>query len=44
MCSTIYEAISGRYANIGIFAFITMAIQQASANFQQAFSTCFRNG
>jgi ATP-binding cassette subfamily B protein len=35
----IYEALSGRYANIGVFAFITMAIQQSSANFQQAFST-----
>lgn len=35
----IYEAISGHYANIGVFAFITMAIQQSSTNFQQAFST-----
>ena len=35
----IYEAISGKYPTIGIFTLITVAIQQASSNFQQAFST-----
>ena len=35
----IYEAVTGRYANIGVFGLVTQAIQQASANFQQAFST-----
>jgi ATP-binding cassette subfamily B protein len=35
----IYEAISGRYPTIGVFALITAAIQQAQTNFQQAFST-----
>ena len=35
----IYEAISGRYPTIGIFALVTQAIQQSSTNFQQAFST-----
>ncbi len=35
----IWEAITGRYPNIGTFTLITMAIQQASSNFQQAFST-----
>jgi ATP-binding cassette subfamily B protein len=35
----IYEAISGKYPTIGIFTLVTVAIQQASSNFQQAFST-----
>jgi len=35
----IYEAISGRYPTIGVFALVTAAIQQAQSNFQQAFST-----
>jgi ATP-binding cassette subfamily B protein len=35
----VYSAVSGRYASIGIFSLITVAIQQAQANFQMAFST-----
>ncbi|HEX4006340.1 MAG TPA: ABC transporter ATP-binding protein [Acidobacteriaceae bacterium] len=35
----IFEAISGRYPTIGVFTLITVAIQQAQSNFQQAFST-----
>ncbi len=35
----IYEALAGRYPTIGVFTLITVAIQQASSNFQQAFST-----
>ncbi len=35
----IYEAVIGRYPTIGVFALVTAAIQQASSNFQQAFST-----
>jgi ATP-binding cassette, subfamily B, bacterial len=35
----IYEAITGRYPTIGVFSLITVAIQQSSSNFQQAFST-----
>ncbi|HEX4038339.1 MAG TPA: ABC transporter ATP-binding protein [Acidobacteriaceae bacterium] len=35
----IYEAIAGKYPTIGVFTLITVAIQQASSNFQQAFST-----
>jgi ATP-binding cassette, subfamily B, bacterial len=35
----IYEAILGRYPTIGIFSLVTLAIQQSSTNFQQAFST-----
>ncbi len=35
----IWEALSGKYPNIGTFTLITLAIQQASSNFQQAFST-----
>lgn len=35
----IYEAITGQYPNIGAFVLVTQAIQQASSNFQQAFST-----
>jgi len=35
----IYEAITGRYPTIGVFTLITIAIQQAQSNFQQAFST-----
>ena len=35
----IFEAVSGRYPNLGVFALVTQAIQQASSNFQQAFST-----
>jgi ATP-binding cassette, subfamily B, bacterial len=35
----IYEAILGKYPTIGVFTLITVAIQQASSNFQQAFST-----
>ncbi|HEY6448854.1 MAG TPA: ABC transporter ATP-binding protein [Acidobacteriaceae bacterium] len=35
----IYEAVSGKYPTIGVFALITAAIQQAQTNFQQAFST-----
>jgi ATP-binding cassette, subfamily B, bacterial len=34
----IWEGISGRY-NVGVFYLITTAIQQASGNLQQAFST-----
>jgi ATP-binding cassette subfamily B protein len=35
----IWEAISGRYPSVAAFALVTLAIQQASSNFQQAFST-----
>jgi ATP-binding cassette, subfamily B, bacterial len=35
----IYEAVIGRYPTIGVFSLITLAIQQSSTNFQQAFST-----
>ncbi len=35
----IYEAVIGRYPTIGVFSLITVAIQQSSTNFQQAFST-----
>ena len=35
----IYQAISGEYPNIAAFVLVTQAIQQASSNFQQAFST-----
>jgi ATP-binding cassette subfamily B protein len=35
----VYEAVTGKYATIAVFTFITIAIQQASTNFQQAFST-----
>jgi ATP-binding cassette, subfamily B, bacterial len=35
----IYEAVTGRYPTIGVFALVTAAIQQAQSNFQQAFST-----
>jgi ATP-binding cassette subfamily B protein len=35
----IWEAISGKYPTIGVFTLITVAIQQAQSNFQQAFST-----
>jgi ATP-binding cassette subfamily B protein len=35
----IYEAISGHYPTIGVFTLVTVAIQQSSTNFQQAFSS-----
>lgn len=35
----IYEAINGQYPSIGAFTLVTVAIQQSSTNFQQAFST-----
>ncbi len=35
----IYQAMSGQYPNIAAFVLVTQAIQQASSNFQQAFST-----
>lgn len=35
----VYEAVSGRYPTIGAFTLVTVAIQQSSSNFQQAFST-----
>ena len=35
----IYEAVTGRYPTIGVFSLVTLAIQQSSSNFQQAFST-----
>ena len=35
----IYEAVAGHYPTIGVFSLITVAIQQSSSNFQQAFST-----
>lgn len=35
----IYEAVTGHYPTIGVFSLVTLAIQQASTNFQQAFST-----
>jgi ATP-binding cassette, subfamily B, bacterial len=35
----IYQAISGQYPDVAAFVLVTQAIQQASSNFQQAFST-----
>ncbi len=35
----VYEAVTGRYPSIGVFSLVTVAIQQAQSNFQQAFST-----
>jgi ATP-binding cassette subfamily B protein len=35
----IYQAISGEYPDVAAFVLVTQAIQQASSNFQQAFST-----
>jgi ATP-binding cassette, subfamily B, bacterial len=35
----IFKAVEGDYPTIGIFSLVTVAIQQASSNFQQAFST-----
>ncbi len=35
----IYQATTGQYPNIAAFVLVTQAIQQASSNFQQAFST-----
>jgi ATP-binding cassette subfamily B protein len=35
----IYEAVIGHYPTIGVFSLVTLAIQQSSTNFQQAFST-----
>ena len=35
----IYQAITGQYPNVAAFVLVTQAIQQASSNFQQAFST-----
>ncbi len=35
----IYQAISGQYPDIAAFVLVTQAIQQASSNLQQAFST-----
>lgn len=35
----IYEAITGHYPSVGAFTLVTLAIQQSSTNFQQAFST-----
>jgi ATP-binding cassette subfamily B protein len=35
----VFEAVTGSYATIGVFTVITVAIQQAQTNFQQAFST-----
>lgn len=35
----IYEAITGHYPSVGAFTLVTLAIQQSSSNFQQAFST-----
>ncbi len=35
----IYEAVTGQYPNVAAFVLVTQAIQQASSNFQQAFST-----
>lgn len=35
----IYEAVTGHYPTIGAFTLVTVAIQQSSTNFQQAFST-----
>ncbi len=35
----IFEAVTGRYPTIGVFSLVTLAIQQSSGNFQQAFST-----
>jgi len=35
----IYEALTGHYPTIGAFTLVTVAIQQAQSNFQQAFST-----
>ncbi|HLJ79507.1 MAG TPA: ABC transporter ATP-binding protein [Acidobacteriaceae bacterium] len=35
----IWQAVNGRYPSVAAFALVTAAIQQASSNFQQAFST-----
>jgi ATP-binding cassette, subfamily B, bacterial len=35
----IFQAVTGQYPNIEAFVLVTQAIQQASSNFQQAFST-----
>jgi len=35
----IWEAVTGRFPSVAAFALVTAAIQQASSNFQQAFST-----
>ncbi|HUY80248.1 MAG TPA: ABC transporter ATP-binding protein [Acidobacteriaceae bacterium] len=35
----VYEAVTGHYPTIGVFSLVTVAIQQSSSNFQQAFST-----
>ncbi len=35
----IWEAVTGRFPSVAAFALVTSAIQQASSNFQQAFST-----
>ena len=35
----IYEAATGHYPSVGAFTLVTLAIQQSSSNFQQAFST-----
>ncbi|HKO10701.1 MAG TPA: ABC transporter ATP-binding protein [Acidobacteriaceae bacterium] len=35
----IWQAVTGRYPSVAAFALVTAAIQQASSNFQQAFST-----
>ncbi len=35
----VYEAFLGHYPSVGAFVLVTSAIQQASSNFQQAFST-----
>jgi ATP-binding cassette, subfamily B, bacterial len=35
----IFKAVEGDYPTIGVFSLVTVAIQQASSNFQQAFST-----
>lgn len=35
----VYEAVTGQYPTIGVFSLVTVAIQQSSSNFQQAFST-----
>lgn len=35
----IWEAITGRFPSVAAFVLVTQAIQQASSNFQQAFST-----
>ena len=35
----IYQAVTGKYPGLWAFVLVTQAIQQASSNFQQAFST-----